>query len=417
MSSLDLVTLILLAVGLYPVVTGAMWMAGGLLFRLFEEGGQLDAPPEGWPGISILVPAFNEELVIAECVEAARGVDYPELEILILDDGSTDRTVELARGAAGDDPRVEVIRDPENLGKAERLNLGIRRARHELVAVTDADSQLDSMSMKLMAGRLIREPECGAVAGAPHVTNRVNLVSGLQVVEAAAVIGLIRRTQALSGRVGVVAGVFGLFRRAAVLKAGGYRGDLATEDIELSWRLLLAGWRTTFEPDALVGMEVPTTLRSLWSQRKRWARGQGEVLRLHGRECLRWQNRYMWPLVAEGLASLAWIVSLLIVNLVFFYLLASGFWGDLNVDGLTLIFAWGIAVSVVATFQYIFGLILDANYDRHSMRVVLIGPIYPLAYWMIAAAAALVSEIPALIRGPRGRRLTWDLDRDPLGHR
>ena len=81
----------------------------------------------------------------------------------------------------------------------------------------------------------------------------------MQVLEAASIIGLIRRTQAVAGRVGVVAGVLGLFRREAVLGVGGYRGEMATEDIDLTWRLLLAGWHTPYEPDALVGMEVPST--------------------------------------------------------------------------------------------------------------------------------------------------------------
>ena len=92
------------------------------------------------------------------------------------------------------------------------------------------------------------------------MTNRTNLLCAMQIIEAASIIGLIRRTQALTGRVGVVAGVLGLFRRDAVQAVGGYRGEMATEDIDLSWRLLLAGWLTSYEPAALVGMQVPARL-------------------------------------------------------------------------------------------------------------------------------------------------------------
>ena len=120
-----------------------------------------------------------------------------------------------------------------------------------------------------------------AVAGAPHVTNRGRFLLAMQVLEAASIIGLIRRTQSLTGRVGVVAGVLGLFRRDRVLAVGGYDPRMATEDIDLTWRLLLAGWHTAYEPHALVGMQVPSTLRALWAQRTRWARGQGEVLHVH----------------------------------------------------------------------------------------------------------------------------------------
>ena len=95
------------------------------------------------------------------------------------------------------------------------------------------------------------------------MTNRTNLLCAMQIIEAASIIGLIRRTQALTGRVGVVAGVLGLFRKDAVQAVGGYRGEMATEDIDLSWRLLLAGWLTSYEPAALVGMQVPAGYRPL----------------------------------------------------------------------------------------------------------------------------------------------------------
>ena len=141
--------------------------------------------------------------------------------------------------------------------------------------MTDADTHLHPLAVKLLVARLSRSARMAAVAGAPHVTNRRNLLCAMQALEAASIIGLIRRTQAVAGRVGVVAGVLGLFRREAVLGVGGYRGEMATEDIDLTWRLLLAGWHTSYEPEALVGMEVPANLRALWAQRRRWARRAG----------------------------------------------------------------------------------------------------------------------------------------------
>ena len=130
----------------------------------------------------------------------------------------------------------------------------------------------------------------------------------MQVLEAASIIGLIRRTQSLTGRVGVVAGVLGIFRRDRVLAVGGYDGRMATEDIDLTWRLLMAGWHTAYEPRALVGMQVPSTLAALWAQRKRWARGQGEVLHTHLTSVSAWRNRRMWLLAIESLASLLWVL-------------------------------------------------------------------------------------------------------------
>jgi biofilm PGA synthesis N-glycosyltransferase PgaC len=258
-----LAELLLAYVALYPIVTAALWIAGGVLFSSVDEGGP-DLLADGeWPGVTVLIPAYNEEAVIATSVGAALAVDYPALELLVLDDGSGDRTAAVARAAAAGDPRCRVLRDPLNRGKADRLNDGFARARHGLVVVTDADAHLHPMAVKLLVARMVSSDILAAVAGAPHVTNRTRLICAMQVLEATSIIGLIRRTQSLTGRVGTVAGVLGLFRRDRVLAVGGYDARMATEDIDLTWKLLLAGWQTAYEPYALVGMEVPSTLRSL----------------------------------------------------------------------------------------------------------------------------------------------------------
>jgi biofilm PGA synthesis N-glycosyltransferase PgaC len=247
-----------------------------------------------------------------------------------------------------------------------------------------------------------------AVAGAPHVTNRTHLICAMQVLEAASIIGLIRRTQSLTGRVGTVAGVLGLFRRDRVLAVGGYDGRMATEDIDLTWKLLLAGWHTAYEPRALVGMQVPSTLSALWAQRKRWARGQGEVLHQHLRTVSRWRNHRLWLLSIESLASLIWVIALASSLLYVALHLALG--GTAALFGFGL--AWGIAISVVATLQLIVALQLDFSYDRRALRSFLLGPLYPLGYWIISAAAALRCQTIALVRGPQERRVVWDIPRE-----
>ena len=205
-----------------------------------------------------------------------------------------------------------------------------------------------------------------AVAGAPHVTNRGRLLLAMQVLEAAAIIGLIRRTQSLTGRVGVVAGVLGLFRRDRVLAVGGYDPRMATEDIDLTWRLLLAGWETVYEPHALVGMQVPSTLRALWAQRKRWARGQGEVLHVHfGEVHPLAQPSHVAARASKSLASLVWIVALAASLVIAALGIAIG--GE---DLFGFAIAWGIAIAVVATVQLIVALTLEHGYDPTILRAL-----------------------------------------------
>ncbi|MFV0138063.1 glycosyltransferase [Streptomyces sp. HMX87] len=392
----------------YPVATGAVWIAGGLLFRLLEERSVIRVPAGGWPGVTVLVPAYNEEAVIARCVEALRRVDYPQLEVLILNDGSTDGTVRAAVDAAAGDPRVRVLDDGVNLGKADRLNDGMRKARHELVVVTDADTHLHPDAIKYLVARITRSRRYAAVAGAPFVTNRRNVLSAMQVLEAASLIGLIRRTHALAGRVGTVAGVLGVFRRDAVLAVGGYDPRMATEDIELTWRLLEAGYRTSFEPNALVGMEVPLTLRSLWKQRTRWARGQGEVVRTHGRKVFSPRSVDLWPIAWEALLSFVWVMVLMgstlweLVRLAVFHSTGEVSW----------MLSWGVAIAIISTVQLTVAASIVYTRDHTLSRAYMLGPVYPLCHWAINALAALFSESVGLLRGPRGRRVTWNIQRE-----
>jgi biofilm PGA synthesis N-glycosyltransferase PgaC len=186
---------------------------------------------------------------------------------------------------------------------------------------------------------------------------------------------------------------------------------MATEDIDLSWRLLLAGWLTSYEPAALVGMQVPARLPALWAQRRRWARGQGEVLRVHFQQVLHPRHWEMWPLAFEALASLVWILcltALVVLQVIHLLGYAAGIrasWPGLGI-------AWGVAVAVVATVQLLFALQITFPHDRRAPLAFLLGPIYPVAYWLLSAVAAVRAEVPAILRGPAEARVVWDIPRE-----
>jgi poly-beta-1,6-N-acetyl-D-glucosamine synthase len=400
---------LLLFVALYPIATASVWIAGGMIFKLWDEDPD-EREGDDWPGVTVLIPAYNEAPVIATSVGAALASDYPALEVIVLDDGSTDDTEAAARAAAAGDRRFRVVRDPVNRGKADQLNAGFSLAAHQYVVVTDADAHLEAHAIRHLVQRIDTSPMIAAVAGAPFVTNRRNLLCAMQVLEAAAIIGLIRRTQSVTGRVGTVAGVLGIFRRDRVLAVGGYDGRMATEDIDLTWRLLLAGWHTAYQPHALVGMEVPPTLSALWAQRKRWARGQGEVLHTYFREVIRPRNRQMWLIAAESLASLLWVVGL-VLSLVLAVLNVI-FGRDLGFFAFGL--AWGAGIAAVATVQLLVALMLRHRFDHWGARALLVGAIYPVAFWIVSASAALREQIGALVRGPRGERVVWDIPREQV---
>ena len=404
--------ILLVFVAVYPIVSAAAWIAGGVLFSYLRERGAQPELAEGeGPPVSVLIPAFNEEADIGDAVRAALGLDYHDFEVLVLDDGSTDQTAARAREAGGGDRRLRVLRDEQNRGKAERLNSGVREARGKYLMVQDADAQVHPLVVRVLVARLEESPRIAAVAGDARVTNRGSVLAALQTLEFSAVIGLIRRTQALTASVGVIAGIIGMFRREAFVAVGGYDERMATEDIELTYRLLLAGWETTYDPRGLVGMRVPTSMRALWHQRRRWARGQGEVLRTHARALATWRNRHLWPVFAESILSLTWIVLAALTITVSAVRVAVN---DSSVVAF-LLPAWGVSVAVITTIQFMVSLGIERRYDRTAPRAMVLGPLYPAAYWLLNAFAALSSELPAAILGPRHERVQWDTVREPTG--
>lgn len=402
---------LLVFVAVYPIVSAAVWIAGGVLFALLRErGAQPELQPGDGPPVSVLIPAYNEAVDIGNAVRAALRLDYHDLEVLVLDDGSTDDTAERAREAGGGDRRLRVLRDEANKGKAERLNSGVREARGKYLLVQDADATVHPLAVRVLVARLQTSPRLAAVAGDARVTNRGSIFAALQTLEFAAVIGLIRRTQALTASVGVIAGIVGMFRREAFVAVGGYDARMATEDIELTYRLLLDGWETTYEPRGLVGMQVPTSMRALWHQRRRWARGQGEVLHAHGRALARWGHRHLWSVLVESLTSLAWITLFAVVIAITAVRVVVG-------DSSAVFFllpAWGVAVAVITAIQFLVALAIERRYDRTAALAMLACPLYPAAYWMLNATCAVTSQLPAAVFGPRAQRVQWDTVRKPL---
>jgi biofilm PGA synthesis N-glycosyltransferase PgaC len=156
-------------------------------------------------------------------------------------------------------------------------------------------------------------------------------------------------------------------------------------------------------------MEVPSTVSALWAQRKRWARGQGEVLHRHLRAVSHWRQHRMWLLSLESVASLIWVVAMALATLLS---LAAELAGAHPFGLFGFGIAWGIAISVVAIGQLLVALWLGFAYDRWDPRSLSVAAVYPLLYWIVAAAAALHSQIGAFVHGPRERRVVWDIPRE-----
>ncbi|HTC55714.1 MAG TPA: glycosyltransferase [Candidatus Sulfotelmatobacter sp.] len=227
------------------------------------------------PKVAVLIPAYNEEKVVERTVRAALNSNYPNLRVIVIDDGSRDRTLEVARRAFAREEaagRVLILTKP-NSGKAEALNYGIEHIGDaELFVGIDADTVIASDAISRLVPHFIN-PKVGAIAGNAKVGNRVNLWTRWQALEYITSQNFERRALDVLGAVSVVPGAIGAWRVSAVREAGGYQIDTVAEDADLTMALLRRGYRVEYEDMALAYTEAPTSANGLMRQRFRWSFG------------------------------------------------------------------------------------------------------------------------------------------------
>ncbi|MCA9671487.1 MAG: glycosyltransferase family 2 protein [Myxococcales bacterium] len=235
------------------------------------------------PLVSIIVPAYNEGIVIEASIRSLLALDYPAYEVIVIDDGSSDDTLTRAQTLEGQHgpANVQVFWKP-NGGKASALNYGIERAAGEFCVTVDSDSVLEPQTLK-EAVRHMQDPIVGAVAGKVVVANTVNLWTRLQALEYLKGLNLVRKAQSFVRAVSIVPGPIGMFRKSALRAVGGYETDTFAEDCDLTLKLLCDGWKIAYEPRAVSHTEAPEDILSLTKQRYRWTRGILQSIKKHWR--------------------------------------------------------------------------------------------------------------------------------------
>jgi len=259
-------------------IRNSVTIGGAYLHKRREQrdsGSDLTDRP---PLVTVIVPAYNEEKAIGKTVEALHRLSYANKEIIIVDDGSTDRTLEVARSyTKGDFVRVVT---KSNGGKWDALNTGIKAAKGEFIVCIDADTLLDQNAIQHLI-KHFRDPKIAAVAGNVKVGNRSGILTKLQALEYIVGINLHRRTEASFQNVTVVPGPIGAFRASVLKEVGLFEGDTFAEDADITIRILKAGYKTVFEARAFGYTEAPKSMNSLAKQRYRWYRGSLQAISKH----------------------------------------------------------------------------------------------------------------------------------------
>lgn len=262
------------------------------------------------PPVSVIVPAYNEGRVLERAIASVLAQDYPEVELVVVDDGSTDDTLDRAAAWEGRHGPVTVrVVTKANGGKADALNTGIAASRHPFILCMDADSALEPQTVR-RAIQHFADPSVAAVAGNVKVENRNTFLSRLQALEYIEGLNMLRRAQGFVAAVNIVPGPVGLFRREALEEVGGYETDTFAEDADLTLKLMAAGWRIEYEDEAVAWTEAPERWVDLTQQRYRWTRGILQTLRKRGGIFLRpFPDFPLWVSTLQlGFEALVWPV-------------------------------------------------------------------------------------------------------------
>jgi biofilm PGA synthesis N-glycosyltransferase PgaC len=272
----------------------------------------------------------------------------------------------------------------------------------------DGDALLDPHAVTWFVRRMQSDGRLGAITGNPRIRNRSTLLGRLQVGEFSAIVGLIKRAQTVSGWLFTVSGVIVCFRKRAVHEAGWWSAETLTDDVELTWRLQLAGWHVAYEPQAVCWILMPETVKGLWRQRLRWSEGGTQTLlaslpKLLAAPFRHWRG---WPACLNYLLSIVW-AYLMCLGPVLWLLKSAG----ITVPPFLPVFQllpewWGMVLALTYLVQSVVSVSIDHRFEKKLGRILFWVVWYPLLFWTLQAGTALVGLPQAIfrLRHPKG---TW----------
>ncbi len=354
-----------------------------------------ELPEDRLPLVSVILPVFNEEPVIARTLTALRASDYPNLEVIAVDDGSTDRTLAIMREHAASWPALTVITQP-NGGKSIASNHGIMAARGEIVVTLDGDTLFEPQTVRMFARHFYAQDAkrpVGAVAGHVKVGNRTGLLTMWQSLEYISGICVTRMGEGVAGAISIVPGACAAWRKEALQAAGGYSHDTLAEDADLTMTLQKLGWAVVQENRAVAWTEAPMTVRGLAKQRLRWTYGNLQALWKHAGMLFRPRYGFL------GMVALPYTLLATLVPLVFLPLtvlmaginLAAGNWQPIAAFA-----AFVLAIHAVIC-------VLAIRMVGESWTHLLVVPVYRIIYEPLRAYLLYASLLQAL----RGRMIGW----------
>lgn len=392
---------------LYPVIGALFWFFGSLSYRFLKkdkiENNFQTFTAEEQPMITIMIPAHNEEIMIEDTIDyLATQLNYENYEILVINDGSKDSTLQILKRLQIKYDKLRVLNIQKNKGKAHGFNLGIFFAKGEYILSNDADTipEKDAL-MKYMNYFLnTTDVNTAAVTANMDVQNRSTILGKSQTVEFSSIVGVIKRSQtAVNDSMYAYSGANTMYKKEFLINVAGFRQDRSTEDISIAWDHLMFGIVPRFAPDIIFHMNVPETMSQLYKQRQRWAQGGTEVWLTNFRMFILHpiKYRYVFSMFIDTTFSIIWsfyfFISSIIFVLAMLFFLASGNYERVW-HGLMMSFIFVTFELIAGTLQLLAALILDSNGEK--IRYFIFSPLYMIFFWMVNPLTIVTTFIPAL---------------------
>ena len=393
----------------YPLFMSYLWMMGALIFYWKERKEppyQQPAELDVYPMVAVLIPCFNEGDNAEETISHALSLDYPNFEVIAINDGSSDKTAEVLDRLAERFEKLRVVHLAQNQGKAVALQAGSLLTQAEFLIGIDGDALLDPHAAKWMIRHFLQDRTVAAVTGNPRIRTRSTLLGRIQVGEFSSIVGMIKRAQRSFGRLFTVSGVITAFRKSAVHEVGYWSPNMLTEDIDITWKLQRAGWDIRFEPNALVWILMPETLNGLWKQRLRWAMGGAQVLVKNLDVFFKPKLNFLWPLMFELCLTLVWSYLMLIMAILWLLHFVVPL-GELSgISSPFLPYGSGILLGATCLLQFALSKWMDSRYEPNLGKNYYWMIWYPFVFWLITITATIVAFPKVLLRGDE-KRARW----------
>lgn len=327
------------------------------------------------PKVSLILPAYNEEKFILKSIKQGLSQDYHgEMEIIIIDDGSTDRTFEIAKELATCHQNVKIYRHEKNMGKPAALNTGFQKATGEISIFSDTDSHLDSDLVSRIVPHF-DDPRVGVVAGMIIIDNEINLLTKLQQIEYLYNQQIIRFCQATHKGVLICPGAATAVRTEIARKIPSTERTV-TEDADFTFEIARHGWKVSQEPEAISRTDAPENWRALINQRKRWLYGVLQTIWLH-----KWAIFFKNTKIPNLWVWWAWIGYITCPITVLAVILMPLFLWFIGISYLIFLGYYSLLIGAIYVFSHWYGIKQYSHSNKTKLTFLL--PVYMVYQYIL----------------------------------